>query len=51
MDHVLLVQIEDEKKKVNDSSETSFGINEEEKPDYLQNNYEKAFLRLANNRA
>ena len=50
MDHALLVQIEDEK-KVDDSSETSFGINEEEKPDPMQNNHEKAFLGLANNRA
>ena len=50
MDHALLVQIEDEK-KVDDLSETSFGINEEEKPDLLQNNHEKAFLGFANNRA
>jgi hypothetical protein len=48
MDHTLLVQIEDEK-IVDDSSETSFGIYEKEKPDYLKNNHEKAFLRLANN--
>ena len=50
MDHELLVQIEDEK-KVDDSSEASFEINDEEKPDFLQNNHEKAFLGLANNRA
>ena len=46
----ILVQIEDEK-KVDDSFEISFGINEEEKPEILQNNHEKAFLSLANNRA
>jgi hypothetical protein len=50
MDHALLVQIED-KKKVDNSSETSFRINKEEKLDILQNNHEKAFLRLANNHA
>ena len=48
MDHALLVQIEDEK-KVNDSSETSFGINKEEKPEILQNKDEKTFFSLANN--
>ena len=49
MDHALLMQIEDEK-KVDDSSETSFGINEEEKLEILQNNHEKTFFGLANNR-
>ncbi len=42
MDHALRVQIEDEK-DVDNSSEISFEINEE------QNNHEKAFLGLTNN--
>jgi hypothetical protein len=32
---------------VNNSSETSFGLNEEEKPEILQNNHETVFLGLA----
>ena len=46
----ILVQIEDEK-KVDDSFEISFGINEEEKPEILQNNHKKAFFGFTNNGA